>query len=129
MTTNKGDGFMRLFLKKKTTYKGYVLRSCTIWEGGAEHFFTNAKFGSIMLWNLTKLKCKTVFIILPLLLKLCETWWNLVKLSETFSSNFPWKLHVISKTVKLPYYTPRTCPPLFFFSCWGGGLWLGGDRG
>ena len=43
-----------------------------------------------MLWKLTKLKCKTVFIILPLLLKLCE--------------NFPWQLHVISKTVKLPYY-------------------------
>ena len=88
----------------------------------SDFFFTSAKFGSTMLWKLTKLKCKTVFIILPLLLKLYETWWNLVKLSETFSWNFPWKLHVFSKTVKLPYYSgspPKMSTP--FLTGWGGG--------
>ena len=34
-----------------------------------------------------------------------ETWWNFMKLSETFSWNFLWKLHAISKSWKLSIYT------------------------
>ena len=43
---------------------------------------------------------------MPRLLKLGESLWNLVKLGETFSWNFLWKLHAITKSWKLSLYTP-----------------------
>ena len=58
-------------------------------------------YGLILHWN-TKSKMKTLFLILPNLLKLSETFWNLVKLSETFFRNFLSKLQAISKSWKLP---------------------------
>ena len=47
---------------------------------------------------------KTQFFHIQVFLKLSETFWNLVKLCETFSWNFLWKLHAISKSWKLSIY-------------------------
>ena len=47
---------------------------------------------------------KTQFLNLLVFLKLSETLWNLVKLCETLSWNFLWKLHAISKSWKLSIY-------------------------
>ena len=49
---------------------------------------------------------KTQFLNLLVFLKLSETLWNLVKLCETLSWNFLWKLHTISKSWKLSIYYP-----------------------
>ena len=91
--------------------------SCYIWHLGNFTWTISINFLGEE-WTSIFYQKNIDFVTLPLLLKLGEILWNLVKLSETFSWNFPWKLHVFLKTVKLPYYSGG---PLFlFFKSLGG---------